>query len=925
MLRPSGGADDEELAGKGGATPRDVSPEETNIGFHAYFLLCLVAASVPCFLTVALWSQMGLGEECMDFLDERQELAKYCAGFVAMLFVVLYLLDFFCPPHMPGEFLRLFREDPIVRFLIMGLIGLGMLGVSLLSAKEYPYLPTLATVLCGPALAAAVRCATTPRHGAEVSGRPLKCEEALRMIVEMARDELDTRTFYSGAMVAFLVSGGLQVLVWVLWAMSTELEGPLELGNLEHERRYIRYLAPLIVGLANVAFGLMAVLRVMLADDYQDFRDVRVDLICKEEDSTSLDSTEAIVARALKTQGTMEAFKQLSVKDQQLFAKEEIHTMMKVCKTVKVIGCCFLTLLGCVYVAAELVAADSHLAQFVLGFVGVCFMCFVAFLFASFGRLISSTRDWFVDCPLGRCMLALSDNDWVRAFAIFAVLPAVPALLGLSVVNQFVRRCRGLYTRIPPRQVSAFEQRAAEAPAGASGHRASHCSLSSSTAVEVSYSPEDQLLTERFMLQIEAIRTWDRVSVVSKLFLINLALVCYILSPRFLNVGLSWLSGMLLSGVPFGATVAIVIASGLVCFLLPPVPGLPVYLFCGVIISKVCPYGYWPGCFLAVGVGLVLKLTACSMQQKLIGEVLGSSLWIRSQVGVNKPFFRAVERILRQPGLTWGKVAILCGGPDWPTSVLTGLLRCSLLQMELGTLPIIVFIMPCTLCGCFYVRVAAGQFWTNAMNLMVALSMAINMIFGVGALWAVQEELDAHHWEVTRPLEKYIDLDWLDYRSAQIAHSCVVQWQDVPCAIRVLALAGALLEVAVGHALYWCSGACFGTFNITDDIATLVWFGDNGLFKPQGVLGLDLTVLGFAAYVVLVVFIRKEQSLPAALKAERLEACEEAWKLERAFQAQVAQQAPAPSAAELLRRASVRRGSGRASRAAASERAIAKE
>ena len=39
----------------------------------------------------------------------------------------------------------------------------------------------------------------------------------------------------------------------------------------------------------------------------------------------------------------------------------------------------------------------------------------------------------------------------------------------------------------------------------------------------------------------------------------------------------------------------------------------------------------------------VLKLMACAMQQKLIGERLGKWTFIRAQVGINQPMIRALE------------------------------------------------------------------------------------------------------------------------------------------------------------------------------------------------------------------------------------------------------------------------------------------
>merc|ERR1740138_1609322 len=78
---------------------------------------------------------------------------------------------------------------------------------------------------------------------------------------------------------------------------------------------------------------------------------------------------------------------------------------------------------------------------------------------------------------------------------------------------------------------------------------------------------------------------------------------------------------------------------------------------------------------------------------------MSTNVHVRVMCQVNKPMMRAIELILRAPGLRFNKVVILCGGPDWPTSVLTGILRLNVFQMLLGTLPIIVLIVPCVLAG----------------------------------------------------------------------------------------------------------------------------------------------------------------------------------------------------------------------------------
>merc|ERR1719215_1116475 len=129
-------------------------------------------------------------------------------------------------------------------------------------------------------------------------------------------------------------------------------------------------------------------------------------------------------------------------------------------------------------------------------------------------------------------------------------------------------------------------------------------------------------------------------------------------------------------------------------FMLPPVPGPPIYLFGGIVLADTCPWGFWWGALCNVVLGFVLKLSACAVQQKLIGGLLHSSMWVRQTCGVHTPLMRTIERILQQPGFGLGKVMLLCGGPDWPTSVLAGILGASLFQCEIGTTPIIFAIVP---------------------------------------------------------------------------------------------------------------------------------------------------------------------------------------------------------------------------------------
>lgn len=58
-------------------------------------------------------------------------------------------------------------------------------------------------------------------------------------------------------------------------------------------------------------------------------------------------------------------------------------------------------------------------------------------------------------------------------------------------------------------------------------------------------------------------------------------------------------------------------------------------------------------------------------------------------------------RILSMKGLKLSKVTGLVGGPEWPTSVVCGILKLSLLQCCFETTPVILVCTPCVIAGAF--------------------------------------------------------------------------------------------------------------------------------------------------------------------------------------------------------------------------------
>lgn len=257
---------------------------------------------------------------------------------------------------------------------------------------------------------------------------------------------------------------------------------------------------------------------------------------------------------------------------------------------------------------------------------------------------------------------------------------------------------------------------------------------------------------------------------------------------------------------------------GVLAFMLPPVPGPPVYLFGGVVVvrafDKLGPAGFWIGCAVVIFFSLILKLSACAIQQKAIGEKLGQQPWVKAACGVQTPFIRAVELILKRPGLSMGKIGILCGGPDWPTSVLTGLLKCDLKEMMLGTLPMILLIIPTVLTGAFFLKTDPVYSTVGAFLFICSLFVCAGN--GMYATYAVQTELEKHPNYLRIKLLKNRELDWIDYKNSKLSsvHYEVNSWPQISLTVKIMMIIGLLIMNFAMFLFTFYSDECFGSYDL---------------------------------------------------------------------------------------------------------------
>lgn len=826
------------------------SRDAARLGFRGSLFLCTLLAFSVSALSVGLWSEMGCGEPCLMFLQRHKMLALLCAGISLLLLLALYLLDFFMPPHMPGEYCSLYHGDRLLGRGILAFALVGLLGAAFFLADTFPTAPLVLTIFLSPTLLIGVRQATKPkpRFVLGTGSKDASLQERLRMLKMVTGEEKEQCCFYKAATFGFLLTAFTCIALWIPWAATTQVQLTEGMDATEREISFVRWSTPLIVGISNIIFASFTGLRVALDQAYAGTDDNRAQIILSSRSHMNRELMDHRIAQlrarlAAETPGSQ--VQKTRDRAQQYLIQHTAH-MRQLSNIVKTVGCGFIALLGALYIAFQLTAADSHIADMVQCFLGAFFLTFVAFIFVSFNRLWQAMSTWLQDLPLWKSAVGLCSSTWARAALLCLVMPLVPLMVLLSSLNQAVRCARGFKDR--------------------------------------------RCLTERVHTTFAQAAQWEWVSLASWAYIMATIMMLYKVIPLFINVLLAWLNSVV-AHLPFAGILGFTFGAGMVLFMLPPVPGPPIYLFGGLVISEHCPYGFWWGCVICIILCMVLKLSACAIQQKVIGELLGNRQSIRHACGVHRPFMRAIEQVLRRPGMSFGKCMILCGGPDWPTSVLAGILRLSLVQCTIGTLPVILSLIPLALTGSFYLRRDESEVWARAGNLMFSLTALVSVTFWTGMGWAIQDTFDKYNEQLTAPKVEFVELDWLDHCEDRIRDKCQLRFKDLPAWVSFFHFTGAFLMVAVAQFFFWRADSCFGKFKVTDDIAELHWWpwtGDPGsaMIKMPGLAGVILVAVAFVFLMVSRLWRSRHNAKATKSMRAELALEEEAWKARRREEAQ---------------------------------------
>jgi hypothetical protein len=485
------------------------------------------------------------------------------------------------------------------------------------------------------------------------------------------------------------------------------------------------------------------------------------------------------------------------------------------------------------YIAASVAGAGSGIAGSVWAFSAACLILVCGLFYVGIG--FQRMKALFTPMVSNLMTSEAWWLDWAKAIFLWCFGPMLVLYALLSMANQIVRNSLMGCT--------SWSRAFAKQPA----QRYPCFTLTTST-------------------QLARLANWRWTSVLVKIIWVGLGFIIFNVGvAKVVTVFMSWLNGKLaLLSIP--ACVGIFVCTGITMFLLPPVPGVPVYLTGGVMLPSrlQSTYGFWYATFYTTVVCFVIKLVACATQQKLFGEQMSHSVTVRSFVGVNSVSIRAIKLILQQKCLTLPKVAILCGGPDWPTSVLAGILRLPLQQMMMGTIPIYFLIVPTVLAGAFLIK--EGDTWGAVSNCTLAGAGLVQGLALVVAGYYVEQVANSRRDEIdAMPIDKEVEA--IEERNRVCAEMyrdytswCGVLLPDeykgdrvhvapVPCLVKCVVIIGALLTVGYSWMLQFFP--CFEAFEINMSIYDPPLNGDPlALVLPAGWMAMQMFGLSLCCLFV---------------------------------------------------------------------------
>jgi len=361
--------------------------------------------------------------------------------------------------------------------------------------------------------------------------------------------------------------------------------------------------------------------------------------------------------------------------------------------------------------------------------------------------------------------------------------------------------------------------------------------------------------------------SWDRAKVFTYAIYWGIGfMILSVIISEFTIVFLSWLIEVG-TEMNIATVTGILAATGMTMFLLPPVPGVPIYLTLGIVIVPVGRemLGIIGSIIYAMVISLILKLLACTIQQKIFGGLLQHKVGVRQFVGVNTKLMRSMKLVLREKGFGVAKVAILIGGPDWPTSVLCGIMNLPLIPILVGTLPIVLLILPTLLTGSFTymagLRVDGQQEFPWATT-MATVSAAITALVQFGSMivaaFYLEIAIATRGKELESiPIDEEVQAADTKKKDFDKAYHEVTQWHHIPIAAKIALSLSLVCMIICCYMVQLFADDCFAEYQLTYTIREHLNSDWKNIVLPLGAVSLILFGISIVLLLVFTTWARR--------------------------------------------------------------------
>jgi len=241
---------------------------------------------------------------------------------------------------------------------------------------------------------------------------------------------------------------------------------------------------------------------------------------------------------------------------------------------------------------------------------------------------------------------------------------------------------------------------------------------------------------------------------------------------------------------------------------------------------------------------------------------------VRQAVQINSDFMRTFKLLLSDKGVSRQKVALLCGGPDWPTSVNCGIMRLPLLPIMLGTLPIIVLIVPTVLTGTFmYLSQLPPDedgtetyWWADTASIVtLALSSGVQFVTLLYAASYIEKALSERKEDLDRiPIDEEVkNADERDKANNE-AYLKVIQWGSLPVLAKIVLVLALFSMICSCYLVQFFGERCFKIYKLTYTIQDHLGGNVLNLVKREGWISLTMFLLSCILISIFTIWAKKK-------------------------------------------------------------------